>query len=218
APLTAGGALPADRVLPVRNVPEDDADDHGADYGDQADGLGDAADDLDDADGGQDDSGDADDPEELGAAPRRPGKFSYRPNLLIVDGGQPQVAAAARALRESAVDGIALIGIAKRLEEVWLPDSDYPVILPRNSDALFLLQRIRDEAHRFAITHQRTRRKRDITSVLTEIPGLGSARVRDLLRHFGSVARLKQATPQEIEQVKGIGPKLAATIAERLSA
>jgi excinuclease ABC subunit C len=158
---------------------------------------------------------DSDDPE---SPPRRPGKFSYRPNLLIVDGGQPQVAAAARALRESGVDGIAICGIAKRLEEVWLPDSDYPVILPRNSDALFLVQRIRDEAHRFAITHQRSRRKRDISSVLTEIPGLGAARVKELLKHFGSVARLKQASPEEIQEVRGIGPQLAATIHERLRA
>jgi excinuclease ABC subunit C len=158
--------------------------------------------------------------EDLGEAPapRRPGKFSYRPNLLIVDGGQPQVEAAARALRDSGVPGIAICGIAKRLEEVWLPDSDFPVILPRNSDALFLVQRIRDEAHRFAITHQRTRRKRDITSVLSEIPGLGAARVRELLRHFGSVAKLKQAAPSEIQEVKGIGPQLAATIHERLHA
>jgi len=128
------------------------------------------------------------------------------------------VQAAARALEESGVGGIALCGIAKRLEEVWLPDSDYPVILPRNSDALFLLQRIRDEAHRFAITHQRTRRKRDISTVLSEIPGLGDARVRELLRHFGSVTKLKEATPEEIQEVKGIGPQLATTIHERLGA
>jgi excinuclease ABC subunit C len=167
-----------------------------------------------------DDVAESPDPEadDAAPAPRRPGKFSYSPNLLIVDGGQPQVQAAARALRESGVEGIALCGIAKRLEEVWLPDSDFPIILPRNSDALFLMQRIRDEAHRFAITHQRTRRKRDITSVLTEIPGLGTARVRDLLRHFGSVTRLKQATPEEIQAVKGIGPRLAETISERLRA
>ncbi|WP_210505647.1 excinuclease ABC subunit UvrC [Naasia sp. SYSU D00057] len=167
--------------------------------------------------------GDAeDDDEDLSEDPtpatKRPGKFSYRPNLLIVDGGQPQVEAAARALRDSGVEGIALAGIAKRLEEVWLPGSDYPVILPRNSDALFLVQRIRDEAHRFAITHQRARRKKDITSVLTEIPGLGAARVKELLKHFGSVARLKQATPEEIQEVRGIGPQLAATIHERLRA
>jgi excinuclease ABC subunit C len=143
-------------------------------------------------------------------------KFRYQPNLLIVDGGQPQVSAAARALRESGVTGIQLCGIAKRLEEIWLPDSDYPVILPRNSDALFLFQRIRDEAHRFAITHQRARRKKDISSVLGEIPGLGPARVKVLLQHFGSVARLKVAEVDEIGDVRGIGPVLAATIHEHL--
>ncbi|HEX6365213.1 MAG TPA: excinuclease ABC subunit UvrC [Agromyces sp.] len=145
-------------------------------------------------------------------------KFAYRPNLLIVDGGQPQVAAAARALEESGVQGIYLCGIAKRLEEIWTPDADFPVILPRNSDALFLFQRIRDEAHRFAITHQRQRRKRDIGTVLTEIPGLGPARVRELLKHFGSVRRLRAAREPEIAEVKGIGPTLAATVHAHLHA
>ena len=145
-------------------------------------------------------------------------KFRYQPNLLIVDGGQPQVAAAARALRESGVTGIQLCGIAKRLEEIWLPDSDYPVILPRNSDALFLIQRIRDEAHRFAIMHQRSRRKRDITSVLGEVPGLGPARVKVLLQHFGSVARLKEAPAEAIAEVRGIGPVLAEAIHHHLRA
>ena len=139
-------------------------------------------------------------------------KFAYRPNLLVVDGGQPQVAAAARALAESGVDGIYLCGIAKRLEEIWTPGADFPVILPRNSDALFLFQRVRDEAHRFAITHQRQRRKCDIGSVLSEIPGLGPARVKELLRHFGSVTRLRAATETEIAEVKGIGPALASTV------
>ncbi|TYL50816.1 excinuclease ABC subunit UvrC [Agromyces mariniharenae] len=145
-------------------------------------------------------------------------KFVYRPNLLVVDGGQPQVAAAARALEESGVEGIYLCGIAKRLEEIWTPDADFPVILPRNSDALFLFQRVRDEAHRFAITHQRQRRKRDISTVLSEIPGLGPARVRELLKHFGSVKRLRGAGETEIAEVKGIGPSLAATVHAHLHA
>ncbi|MCS5720372.1 excinuclease ABC subunit UvrC [Herbiconiux sp. CPCC 203407] len=149
--------------------------------------------------------------------PAKRKKFSYPPNLLIVDGGQPQVNAAARALEESGVQGIFLAGIAKRLEEIWLPDSDYPVILPRGSEALFMIQRLRDEAHRFAITHQRSRRKRDITSVLSDIPGLGPSRVRELLKHFGSVTQLKAAEPEAIAEVKGIGPQLATTIRETLS-
>jgi excinuclease ABC subunit C len=145
-------------------------------------------------------------------------KFAYPPQLLVVDGGQPQVAAAARALSESGVTGIQLCGIAKRLEEVWLPDSDYPVILPRNSDALFLMQRIRDEAHRFAISYQRQKRSGDIRSVLANVPGLGPHRVKALLGHFGSVARLRRASLAEISGVPGIGPSLAAAVAEQLRA
>jgi excinuclease ABC subunit C len=152
------------------------------------------------------------------AASERRKKFAYRPNLLVVDGGQPQVEAAARALEESGVEGIYLCGIAKRLEEIWTPESDYPVILPRNSDALFLFQRVRDEAHRFAITHQRQRRKRDIGSVLSEIPGLGPARVKELLKHFGSVTQLKSADEAAIAEVKGVGPTLAATVHRHLRA
>jgi len=143
-------------------------------------------------------------------------RFAYPPQLLIVDGGQPQVAAASRALGESGVTGIQLCGIAKRLEEVWLPDSDYPVILPRNSDALFLMQRIRDEAHRFAISYQRQKRSGDIRSVLANVPGLGPHRVKALLGHFGSVARLRRANLAEISEVPGIGPSLAAVVAEQL--
>ena len=152
------------------------------------------------------------------AAEGRRKKFAYPPQLLIVDGGQPQVAAAKRALDEAGVTGIQLAGIAKRLEEIWLPDSDFPVILPRNSDALFLIQRIRDEAHRFAISYQRQKRRNDIQSVLGEIPGLGPSRVKELLKHFGSVSRLKSAEPEAIAEVRGIGPVLAATIVEKLRA
>ncbi|TKK00083.1 excinuclease ABC subunit C [Plantibacter flavus] len=148
---------------------------------------------------------------------RKRRKFTYPPQLLIVDGGQPQVAAAARALEESGLTGITLCGLAKRLEEIWLPEDPYPVILPRGSEALFLLQRVRDEAHRFAISFQRQKRKRDISTVLGEIPGLGPAKVRELLKYFGSVARLKTATPAEITEVKGIGDKLAATVHEALT-
>ncbi|MFJ6679618.1 excinuclease ABC subunit UvrC [Microbacterium sp. NPDC091382] len=154
---------------------------------------------------------------EVDATRKRP-RFAYRPQLLLVDGGQPQVAAAARALRDSGHEEIALCGIAKRLEEVWLPDDDFPVILPRSSEALYLLQRLRDEAHRFAITHQRKKRGRDITTVLAEVPGLGESRIKALLRHFGSVSKLKQATPDEIQELPGIGPRLAAGIHSHLAA
>ena len=158
------------------------------------------------------------DPSPVGDAVEAPGRprFAYRPNLLIVDGGQPQVAAAARALDDAGITGITLCGISKRLEEIWLPGNDYPVILPRNSDALFLIQRIRDEAHRFAITYQRQRRKRDVGSVLAEIPGLGPARVKELLRHFGSVTQLRAADPVAIAEVKGVGDVIAHTIFEKL--
>ena len=147
---------------------------------------------------------------------KRP-RFAYPPQLLVVDGGKPQVEAAARALADAGHEEIALCGIAKRLEEVWMPGEEYPVILPRTSEALYLLQRLRDEAHRFAITHQRRRRRRDIQSVLAEIPGLGEARIRALLRHFGSVTALKRATTEEITELPGVGPKLAAAIHAHLS-
>ncbi len=144
-------------------------------------------------------------------------RFAYRPNLLIVDGGAPQVSAAARALKDAGVTSIAVCGIAKRLEEIWLPGNNYPVILARNSDALFLFQRIRDEAHRFAISYQKQRRRKDIGTLLSEVPGLGQVRSRDLLKHFGSVARLRAASLDQIEEVRGIGPATAQAVLDRLS-
>lgn len=148
----------------------------------------------------------------------RPKRFAYRPQLLLIDGGQPQVAAAKRALDEAgdAAAGIEIVGIAKRLEELWLPDAQFPIILPRNSDALFLVQRLRDEAHRFAIGFQRDKRKRDLRSVLAEVPGVGPARVKELLRHFGSAKAVKAATAEEIATVRGIGETTAQAIVDRL--
>jgi len=143
-------------------------------------------------------------------------KFSYRPSLLIVDGGLPQVNAAARAIADSGVVGLTVVGLAKRLEEIWVPGDDFPVILPRATDELFLLQRIRDEAHRFAITYQRQKRSSSIASTLGEIQGLGEKRVSALLKHFGSAKRLKIATADEISAVAGIGPILAEQIVHSL--
>ncbi|MFI9775112.1 excinuclease ABC subunit UvrC [Streptomyces sp. NBC_01003] len=143
----------------------------------------------------------------------RPKRFAYPPQLVVVDGGQPQVAAAKRALDELGIDDIAVCGLAKRLEEVWVPDEDDPVILPRTSEGLYLLQRVRDEAHRFAITYQRAKRaKRFRAGPLDEVPGLGDARKQSLIKHFGSVKRLRSATIDQICEVPGIGRKTAETI------
>ncbi len=147
----------------------------------------------------------------------RPRRFAYPPNLVVVDGGLPQVNAARAALLEVGIGDVALVGLAKRLEEVWVAGQDFPVILPRTSEGLYLLQRVRDEAHRFAITFHRQRRSKAMTaSALDGIPGLGEVRRTALLRHFGSVKRLRAATPEEIAEVAGIGPALAATVASRL--
>ncbi len=148
----------------------------------------------------------------------RPRKFAYPPNLIVVDGGQPQVTAAARAMAEVGVADIALCGLAKRLEEVWLPDQDLPVVLPRSSEGLYLLQRVRDEAHRFAITHHRQRRSRAMTaSVLDDVPGLGPARKKALLSRFGSVRKLRAAAVEDVSTVPGIGPGLAAAVVAALA-
>jgi excinuclease ABC subunit C len=140
------------------------------------------------------------------------GVYRDRPQLLLVDGGKPQVNAAKRALDEAGITDVFLCGVAKRLEELWLPDLEFPVILPRTSEALFLVQRVRDEAHRFAITFQRQQRKRGIQSELSDIPGLGPKRVKGLLRFFGSVKRLREASVEEIATAPGIGPKTAQEI------
>ncbi|MGI5169276.1 excinuclease ABC subunit UvrC [Spirillospora sp. CA-253888] len=147
----------------------------------------------------------------------RPRRFAYPPNLVIVDGGPPQVAAAQRALDELGIDDIAVCGIAKRLEELWLPGDDDPVILPRNSEGMYLVQRVRDEAHRFAISYHRQRRsKAMIESELDGVPGLGPARRAALLKHFGSLKRLKEATPEQIAEVPGLGLRSAEQIAAAL--
>ena len=148
----------------------------------------------------------------------RPRKFAYAPNLVVVDGGAPQVAAAQRALDELGIEDVALCGLAKRLEEVWLPGEAHPVVLPRTSEGLYLLQRVRDEAHRFAITLHRSRRSRSMTaSALDAVPGLGETRRRALLKRFGSLKRLSAASADEIAEVPGIGPRTAAAVVEALA-
>lgn len=142
------------------------------------------------------------------------GRFSYVPSLIVVDGGIGQVNAAARAIEASGVPGLAVCGLAKRLEEVWLPKNENPIILPRASEELFLLQRLRDESHRFALSASRRKRSSAISSSLLEIPGLGEKRVMALLKRFGSAKRLRIATLEEISDVAGIGKELARQIVE----
>ncbi len=149
----------------------------------------------------------------------RPRKFAYAPGLVVVDGGPPQVAAAEQAMADLGVNDIPVVGLAKRLEEVWVPGEEDPVIMPRTSEGLYLLQRVRDEAHRFAITHHRNRRSRTmVESVLDDVPGLGEVRRRTLLKHFGSLKKLRAATVEELQQVPGIGAATAASIAEAVAA
>ena len=148
----------------------------------------------------------------------RPRRFAYAPGLVVVDGGPPQVAAAQRALDELGIDDIPVVGLAKRLEEVWVPGQEDPVILRRSSEGLYLLQRIRDEAHRFAINHHRSRRSKSmVESLLDDVPGLGEVRRRTLLKHFGSLKRLREAEAEEIAQVPGIGPTTAAAIKDAVA-
>jgi excinuclease ABC subunit C len=148
----------------------------------------------------------------------RPRKFAYRPGLVVVDGGRPQVAAAQQALAGLGLVDIPVCGLAKRLEEVWLPDEDDPVVLPRTSEGLYLLQRVRDEAHRFAITHHRGRRSKSMTrSALDEIPGLGEVRRKALLKRFGSLKKLRAASVEEVAEVPGLGPRLARAVVDAVA-
>jgi len=143
----------------------------------------------------------------------RPRKFAYAPGLVVVDGGPPQVAAAQQALAELGIDDVPVCGLAKRLEEVWVPDEEDPLILARSSEGLYLLQRVRDEAHRFAITHHRGRRSKSmVESLLDDVPGLGEVRRKTLIKHFGSLKKLREADLGDIAQVPGIGPRTAAAI------
>ncbi|MFI9329868.1 excinuclease ABC subunit UvrC [Kitasatospora sp. NPDC052868] len=172
------------------------------------------------SDAGQDAAGSDAGPDAAGTRDEtgRPRRFAYPPQLLVVDGGQPQVAAAQRALDELGIDDIALCGLAKRLEEVWLPGEDDPVVLPRSSEGLYLLQRVRDEAHRFAIGYQRNKRSKRLTAgELDSVPGLGETRRQALLKHFGSLKRLRAATVDELCAVPGIGRRTAETVAAALS-
>jgi excinuclease ABC subunit C len=144
-------------------------------------------------------------------------KFAYPPQLVVVDGGKPQVNAAAKALRELGITDVALCGLAKRLEEIWLPNNSEPIIFPRHSEALYLLQKIRDEAHRFAINFHRSKRSKImLESLLDQISGLGEVRRKSLLAHFGSVTALKSATFLELSAVPGIGEKMAQTIIDQI--
>ncbi|MGZ4470615.1 MAG: excinuclease ABC subunit UvrC [Nocardioidaceae bacterium] len=148
----------------------------------------------------------------------RPKKFAYAPGLVVVDGGPPQVAAAQRALDELGIDDIPVCGLAKRLEEIWVPGQEDPVILARSSEGLYLLQRVRDEAHRFAITHHRSRRSKSmVESLLDDVPGLGEVRRKSLLKRFGSLKKLRAATVDEIAEVPGIGTRTAEAIVTALA-
>jgi excinuclease ABC subunit C len=193
-----------------RDAPESDVDDEAAGFEAGVEAGADAA-----GPGGEPATAELPGIDPLTGKPRR---FAYPPQLVVVDGGQPQVNAVAAVLSDLGITDVALCGLAKRLEEVWLPGEDFPVILPRTSEALYLLQRVRDEAHRFAITFHRQRRSKRMTaSALDTVPGLGDTRRKALLRHFGSLKRLGQATPEEITEVPGIGRRTAEAVLASLN-
>jgi excinuclease ABC subunit C len=149
----------------------------------------------------------------IAAEAGRPRRFAYPPNLLVVDGGAPQVAAASRSLAELGIGDVAVCGLAKRMEEVWLPGDPDPLILPRTSEALYLLQRVRDEAHRFAITYHRQKRSTGmLVSLLDDVPGLGETRRKALMKQFGSLKRLRAASIEELMTVPGIGRRTAEAV------
>ncbi len=148
---------------------------------------------------------------------RETARFAYPPQLVVVDGGEPQVNAAKAALDALGISGVVLCGLAKRLEEVWLPGQSFPVVLPRGSESLYLMQRVRDEAHRFAIRHHRGKRAKALTkSTLDQVPGIGATRAKALLQHFGSVERLKEASPEQIALVPTVGTAIARKIVAAL--
>ncbi len=157
-------------------------------------------------------------PTDPDAPPDSARRFAYPPNLVVVDGGFPQVNAGAKALEDLGISDVAIIGLAKRLEEVWVPGDPDPIILPRTSEGLYLLQRVRDEAHRFAITYHRQKRSKSMTaSALDDVPGLGETRRKALLRHFGSLKKLRAASADEVAQVPGIGPRTAGAVVSALA-
>lgn len=167
----------------------------------------------------RDEVGESDEPGGIDPETGKPKRFAYAPALVVVDGGPPQVAAAHQAMTELGINDIALVGLAKRLEEVWLPNDEDPVILPRTSEGLYLLQRLRDEAHRFAISHHRGRRSKSmIESLLDPVQGLGPTRRKALVKTFGSVKKMRAATVEEIAGVPGIGPATAESIVAALAA
>ena len=167
--------------------------------------------------GAAEDEADGDELVGSGQVQGRPRRFAYRPDLLVVDGGLPQVNAAQRVVDELGAE-VQVVGLAKRLEEVWIPGDDFPVIFPRTSPALRLLQQLRDESHRFAITFHRKKRGKAMTrSALDGVPGLGPAKQKALLKAFGSVARIREATTVQLQEVKGVGPSLAEAIRESLA-
>jgi excinuclease ABC subunit C len=146
-------------------------------------------------------------------------RFAYRPSLVVVDGGLPQVNAVREVIDRLGITGVALCGLAKRLEEVWIPGEEFPVILPRTSEGLYLLQRVRDEAHRFAITFHRERRgKAMVESVLDDVPGLGEVRRKTVLTHYGSLAKLRRASLDDLEALPGIGRATARALLDALAA